>query len=160
MREHPFVKLPATLHGVPFLTGLDEPTLDTVLKGSTLLEYEPGESVVDEGKDGSAFYVLLRGNVDVTKDGTKVAEISGRGETIGELNLLHGGQRGASVVAADRVFCLRVGREALDELEGEMRLGYQAALYRFLTEILFERLKATNERVVKLESEMEDLRGG
>ena len=62
MKEHPFLRLPATLQNVPFLSGLDTGTLESVLRASTLLEYEPGESVVDEGRDAKAFYVLLRGN--------------------------------------------------------------------------------------------------
>jgi CRP/FNR family cyclic AMP-dependent transcriptional regulator len=152
MREHPFVNLPGTLHGVPFLSGLDERSLDLVLLGTTLFEYEPGESVVDEGHDASAFYVLLRGTVDVTKDGVKVGEIAGRGETIGELTLLEGAQRGATVTANDKVFCLRVGREALDDLNGEQKFVYQAALYRCLTEILVERLQSTNERLARTEA--------
>ena len=159
MKEHPFVHMPATLQGVPFLSELDERTLEALLRESSLREYEAGESVVDEGKDSNAFYILLRGKVEVSKDGAKVAEISGRGETIGELSLLEGAQRSATVTAAEKVFCLRVGSEALDGLGGEQKMVYQAALYRFLSDILVERLHATNERLAAAESELRARRG-
>ena len=154
MKEHPFMHLPATVHGVPFLSGLDEPTLEAVLRGSTLLEFEPGETIITEGDEGEEFYVLLRGHVDIVKAGTKVGEIEGRGQTVGELTLLNHEPRAASVVAAEKAFCLRIDRATLDGLEGEQKIAYQAALYRFLAEVLIERLRATNERVVKLEAEL------
>ena len=160
MKEHPYVHLPATLESVPFLSGLDERTLEQVLRASSLLEFEKGESVVVEGSDAKGFYVLLRGAVDVVKDGAKVAELSGRGETIGEQNLLRGGPRGASVVATNKVFCLRVDRGELDELDGEQKIAYEAALYRFLAEILIARLESTNERLAAAEAELRTARGG
>ena len=94
------------------------------------------------------------------KEGAKVAEIVERGATIGEQNLLSGGARGASVVAVDKVFCLRVERASLDELDGAEKAAYEAALYRFLAELLIERLQATNERLAGVERELRELRGG
>ncbi len=154
MTEHPFVHLPATLQGVPFLSGLGGQVLDEVVKGSVLHEYEPGDEVVTEGAEGEAFYVLLRGRMDVMRGGVKVGEIGGRGETIGELNLFDHAPRAATVVATERSFCLRVGREALDGLDGEQRAAYQAALYAYMVELLVERLRATNERVAELERQL------
>lgn len=155
MKQHPFVHLPATLHGVPFLAELNDLALEEVIKGSTLLEYDSGDEVVSEGAEGVAFYILLSGRMDVVKGGAKVGEIAGKGATIGELNLFDGAPRSATVVATEKSFCLRVARGALDELDERQMADYQAALYRFLAEVLVERLRATNERVAELEKRLE-----
>lgn len=151
MKEHPFVHLPASLHSVPFLSGLKEETFEALFRDSTLLEFEPGETVLSEGEVGDEFYVLLSGSLDVIKDGALVGKVGNRGETVGELVLVNREPRAATVVAAERTFCLRAKRATLDQLEGEEKFAYEAALYRMLTVVLIERLRATNERVAELE---------
>ena len=154
MKEHPFVRLPASLHAVPFLSGLDDKLFDSVLSGSILVEFAPEDTVLSEGENGDEFYVLLSGALDIIKDGAKVGRVGSRGETVGELVLVNGEPRAASVVAAEKSFCLRVDRSTLDHLQGEEKIEYQAALYRFLTLVLIERLHATNERVAELEKKL------
>jgi drug/metabolite transporter (DMT)-like permease len=58
-----------------------------------------GESVVMEGTPGDAFYVIERGSATVTRDANHLRGLDG-GDFFGELALLNGGDRTASVVAA------------------------------------------------------------
>ncbi len=61
---------------------------------------EAGKRLIAEGDTGSEFFVLLEGAVDVTREGEHVRR-QGPGETFGEIALLYGIPRTASVTAAE-----------------------------------------------------------
>ena len=147
--------LPASLRKVPFLSDLNDSSFESVLSDAILLEFEAGETVLSEGAEGAGFYVLLSGALDVIKDGVTVGKITEWGDIVGEMSLATGEPRAATVVAKEKTFCLRTSRSILDELEGEEKIAYEAALYRFLTMLLIQRLQATNERVAELETQLQ-----
>ena len=91
MREyryrHESGQLPPSLEEVPLLSGLEDSMIDTLLSDAVLLECNPGETIISEGDDSKFFCILLRGTVDITKDGEKVAQLAQAGEIVGELAL-------------------------------------------------------------------------
>jgi CRP-like cAMP-binding protein len=74
--------------------------------------YGRGETVVHQGEGGDSLFIVLRGNREVRLDGKKVGELSG-GEFFGEMSLLTGEKRHATVVAAGEVRLIEVSKEAL-----------------------------------------------
>lgn len=69
-----------------------------------------GEAIVRQGEPGDRFYVIVAGTVDVSVDGERVRE-QGPGEYFGEIALLRGGPRTATVTAREDVELRTLRRE-------------------------------------------------
>lgn len=82
---------------------------------SRLVEYGDGETIVTEGRDGDAAAVVVEGSVNVLRDGGVVAAI-GVGEIIGEMSLLSGAPRSATLVAASPLCVLTLSRPGFTKL--------------------------------------------
>jgi len=70
-----------------------------------------GETLIREGDQGDTFYVIVSGEVAVARGGTEVARLA-RGAYLGEMSLLTGDPRSATVVATTDVVVLELDREA------------------------------------------------
>ena len=78
---------------------------------ATVRQFGRGETVIKEGAEGETFYVIAGGEVMVARGGVEVARL-GRGAYLGEMSLLTGEPRSATVIAATDVTLLELGREA------------------------------------------------
>jgi CRP-like cAMP-binding protein len=74
-----------------------------------------GWSFVQEGIPSDACYVIMEGNAKVYHERAVIAEL-GPGDVVGEMTLLAGGQRRATVSSVTPVRGLRVENEALRKL--------------------------------------------
>ena len=121
----------ATLFG-----GLSGEELYPVGEIAELVGHAPGDVVVRQGDPGDALFVVARGTLRVVKDGKALREI-GRGAVFGEVALLDGAPRAATVEAVTDAELLRVPRSELEALLDEspeiaravirMLLGYLRA---------------------------------
>ncbi|MFP4416321.1 MAG: Crp/Fnr family transcriptional regulator [Chitinispirillaceae bacterium] len=68
-------------------------------KKRKIVEFEPGQVVLKEGKLAHGMYVLVSGALEVSFQGRVVSEITNRGEYVGEIGALLGGRRQATVIA-------------------------------------------------------------
>ena len=110
------------------------------------LVFEPGQSVVDEGSKGDAMYVIVQGELVVTRNDVELARL-GAGEHFGELGLLEDQLRSASVTGASRGSAIIIHRSQLQEFcQREPALGNQI-LWRLL-HTLGARLRAANSKAV------------
>jgi cGMP-dependent protein kinase len=64
----------------------------------SLCGVKSGQTVIKEGEIGNFFYILKEGIVDLYIDGNKIKQLE-KGESFGELALLHGAPRSATIVA-------------------------------------------------------------
>ena len=87
----------------------------------THAHYEPGQPIIRQGDLADAFYVIVKGTVEVvrTEDGeeTILAQLTD-GDSFGELGLLQNRRRGATVRAVGPVDVIALGRSDFDLLAG------------------------------------------
>lgn len=73
-----------------------------LIESGFVLAFEPGETIIRQGDEGSAMYMVLQGKVRVETAGVhgsvQLAEL-GRGACLGEVSVLTGSARTASVIA-------------------------------------------------------------
>jgi MFS family permease len=98
--------------------------------------FTAGESIVSQGEDAKGFYVIEDGTVEVFVDGVLRRE-EGPGEYFGEIALLRGGPRTATVRATTDVTVLALERD--DFLES---IGSQTRTTQEAEAVVVERLAA------------------
>jgi CRP-like cAMP-binding protein/Zn-dependent protease len=92
--------------------------LGDLLEHGAWMNVAPGETIVEQGEAGDAFYVLRSGRAQVLKDGAVIRTLE-PGSYFGEIALLEDVPRTATVVARTPVRAFRLDREGFDRLVGE-----------------------------------------
>ncbi len=98
-----------TLAAKPLFSRLEENDIARLAKSVVPRSYVKGTTIVKEGEQAVAFYVIVSGKVDVTKNGEKVGE-KRAGEPFGEMALLDGYPRSTTVIASEDTECLVMTR--------------------------------------------------
>jgi CRP-like cAMP-binding protein len=104
--------------------------LETVADRASETTFEDGETVTREGDPGDTFYIVTDGVLHVSKQGTSVRDL-GPGDFLGEIALVDGGPRTATVTAAGPVQALVIRRAdflEMMEFDSAVRLGVLTAL--------------------------------
>lgn len=88
---------------------LDRSDLERIGKAVVSRSYAKGDEIVGEGEQAVAFYVIVKGRVEITKAG-EVLNTLRSGDCFGEMALLDGWPRVASVKATEDTECLVMTR--------------------------------------------------
>jgi CRP/FNR family transcriptional regulator, cyclic AMP receptor protein len=86
----------AELKTVPLFASLDEEELRELASWFDEQACSEGVCLTGEGAGGYSFYVLVDGNAEVTAEGQELATL-GPGDFFGEIAILGGGRRSATV---------------------------------------------------------------
>jgi CRP-like cAMP-binding protein len=97
------------LGSVPLFAALAQKDLQKLAKVSDEVTIEAGRVLVEQGTTGREAYVIVEGEAEVVRGETVVATLNA-GEAFGELALLDGGPRTASVRAATNLTVLVLGQ--------------------------------------------------
>jgi CRP/FNR family cyclic AMP-dependent transcriptional regulator len=131
---------------VPLLSGLEQAELERIAQVAVPRSYPKGARVFHEGDESDACYVIREGEVRVTRehsDGRAIALATlGPGELVGELAMLDGGVRSASLEALTDIELLAVSAADMRGL-----LERNAEITAKLVVALTKRLRETNERI-------------
>jgi CRP-like cAMP-binding protein len=80
-----------------------------------LIRFSPGQLVIRAGEDADAFYLIVRGRAGVA--GKQLTRTLREGDHFGEIALVDGGPRSATVIALDELYALEIpGHVFLDLL--------------------------------------------
>src|SRR6266516_1540321 len=107
------------LRGEPLFECLSDEQLDHLIKQARLNIFGRGEPVIEEGAPGNSMFVLLRGaaNVFVSKNGSTIQVASlGAGDCFGEMSLLTGEPRSATVRADADCYVMEIGKPIMAEV--------------------------------------------
>lgn len=131
---------------VPLLSGLEPSELERIAQVAIPRSFPKGSRIFHEGDQSDACYVIRSGEVRVTRehpDGRAIALATlGPGELVGELAMLDGGVRSASVETLSEVELLAVSAADMKGL-----LERNAQITAKLVVALTKRLRETNERI-------------
>lgn len=94
-----------------------------------------GASVVREGEPGDSFYILLAGQAKVVQKNGKVVNRLLPGDSFGEISLLDGGERTASVVGETPLVLLELKRAAFHRMLRE-EPGIAVKMLEYLASML------------------------
>jgi CRP/FNR family cyclic AMP-dependent transcriptional regulator len=103
------------------------------------MEVEEGKVLTREGKSGSEFFVIVDGEVSVTKNGQEIRTL-GPGDFFGEIALLEDTPRTATVVAKTPLRFFVLTRQSFRSM-----LAHQPELEQKVLAALAERVRATSE---------------
>ncbi|MEV6413136.1 cyclic nucleotide-binding domain-containing protein [Kribbella sp. NPDC051718] len=90
--------LPHFLAKVDLFAGLSKDTLSELVTRGTTLAIQPGAHATEQGSDDAGLQVVLEGSAEVSVNGVDRAPL-GPGDSFGEISLVDGLPRSATVVA-------------------------------------------------------------
>ncbi|WP_022660619.1 Crp/Fnr family transcriptional regulator [Paucidesulfovibrio longus] len=122
-----------------------------IIKLSRLRKYDPGEVLIQEGEYDQYIYFLIGGDLAIESNGTEVGHIRRLGDVFGEMGIIDGSPRSATIRAVGPSLCLAVDGAFMDRLQGADKLIAQAVFYRIFAEILAVRLRDTSKRAADME---------
>jgi CRP-like cAMP-binding protein len=134
------------LRGVDFLAVLPPASLDRLVGLVETRVYGANETVIRQGDAGDELFVVGRGEVSVTvgRDGGSTAEIArlGPGQFFGEMSMMTGEARRATVSALGESDLLVVGRQAFAEV-----LSMSPELARMVADAVVKRQEHLGEHL-------------
>lgn len=142
---------------IPLFAALSYKEQTAVLALGNVEEHNPGQVIVKEDEPGSELFLVLKGRVQITKNGIQIRELPPGGH-FGEMSLVQDVPRSASAVAADPTHVLRIGR---GPMMGLMRRDPTLAvklLWNFV-QTLADRLRLASTDLVEARLELNQLHG-
>ncbi len=110
----------SALREAPFLTSLSDDDLRHIAESVKKRTYPAGHVIVQENALGDTFYIIHKGRVEITKwfeDGEEmVLAVCGDGDFFGEMALLEGGPRSATVRTLEPTTILEITRSGFVSL--------------------------------------------
>ena len=103
------------LSQVPLFAGLPRRTLKQLADHADVVEFNERDAIVEEGQPGGTFFVLIEGEARIVRGRRTIAHVT-PGEFFGEISLLDGGPRTATVVADTPVTAIRIFKRSFDKL--------------------------------------------
>ena len=100
---------------VPIFADLSKRHLRRIASVAGEARFRPGATIVQEGTAGEAFHVILDGNAKVVIRGRTIDRM-GPGQFFGEIALLDGAPRTASVIAETPLVTIRIYRRGFMRL--------------------------------------------
>jgi len=151
-----------TLRKIRIFEDLQREELKILLPYLKVQEYQKGEYILTENSSGDQFYILVKGRVKISRDLVKafdedmpstqkvLATLTGESlPTFGENGLLGQAPRNANVIAGSDCLVYSLSKQDFDDFSGaNISAAYQ--IMRKIAQILTERLKMTDDNMVKL----------
>jgi serine/threonine-protein kinase len=131
-----------SLRRLHFFNTFSDEEIDEIIKAGTMLTFQPGQTIIEEGATENAFYLLALGSAEVRKGGKPLHTLD-KGDAFGEIGFLTAAKRTASVVATSQALVLKVNAFLMDQLSQDCQLRF----YKVFTETLIYRLTVTSAKL-------------
>lgn len=101
---------------IPLFNCLSVEEVKKVLSKLKSRSYKEGEIIIQEGEEGDYFHILKAGKVNINVKEHCIANLNKRWDFFGEISLLSGGERVATVKAVTNVETACLDRQSFNEL--------------------------------------------
>lgn len=146
------------LKKIPTLECFSDQDLETFLRFSEVKTYKENETIIEEKDQDDRVFYLISGKAKVMKNGKELIILRRTGDVFGELGVITGIVRSASIYAMGPTTCLIIKTSQIDNLDEKNRLTFKYVLYRGFAEILANRLKITTEELLDARSEISKIK--
>lgn len=129
----------AELAKTDLFRGVHKRALRRLAEGAVILEHPAGSAILDEGDKGVSLHLILDGTAEVSLHGRHRADI-GPGDYFGEIAVLDGKPRTATVTAKSDVTALAIGIWHLQPI-----FLTEPSVMTAMVQVLCARLRAVEE---------------
>jgi CRP-like cAMP-binding protein len=124
--------------------------LRDMLESGELHEFAEGDTIIREGEESDAVYVLATGAVAISLNGSEICIMNQPGEVFGEFGVMTGELRSATVTARNDVTCFAISSRFTSRKALEENAVFHGLMQQALTKIVLGRLRHANEELVSL----------
>lgn len=126
----PFERDVETLRNIPLFAGLPTPRLKLIAYTAEVVQFAPGETIVEQGAPADAVYIICEGEAEVLLRDAEGREFilatMGKHSLFGETAVICKGRRTATVRARDRVVTFKIAANVfLDLVRQSPDIGMQ-----------------------------------
>jgi len=145
------------LRKIPALECFSEDDLKEILQFSEVKTYSENEIIIEENSQDDRVFYLVSGKAKVVKNGKELIILRRTGDVFGEIGVVTGVARSASVYASGPTMCVSIRLTEIDKLDEKNRLTFKYMIYRGFAEILANRLKRTTEELLEAQNKIQSL---
>ena len=107
----------------PMFSGIAKRRLRKLVRRATVAEYGRGDMVIQRGTSGDSLYLILSGSAKAL--GKPASRALRTGDYFGELSVLDGTPRSATVIATSELHVMKLRRETFLELTHDPEISLQ-----------------------------------
>lgn len=132
------------LKRINFFKKFTSSELAEVIKTTQWLKYEATEIIITEGDIENCFYIIIAGEVTVSKQGKQLAVLK-HGDCFGEMAYLGTTKRTATIEARGNTILMKINAPVIEQ----MTVNTQLCFYKTFSHTLIQRLNRTSELFAK-----------
>jgi eukaryotic-like serine/threonine-protein kinase len=127
----------SALKRIDFFTEFSDVEIWEVIRISEWAKFLSGRTLVKEGDFGASFFMLIKGRVEVAKNGKVLTHLD-KGDCFGEMAYIDKTkpERSASVVSTMPVMLMKIKSEALEQASEHLQLRFNRAFLKVLVQRL------------------------
>lgn len=127
-----------------FFRGFPDSEIWEIIRASVWVDVDVDDQIVGEGEVEDSFFIIITGDVRVTKEGQLIGHLR-EGDCFGEMGYLNRIKRTASVTADGPVALMKVNSTLIEQVTSDCQLRF----YKVFLKVLIERLSKTTEMMVR-----------
>ena len=127
-----------------FFRGFPDAEIWEIIRASVWMEVDVETAVVVEGEVDESFFIIVSGDVNVSKLGQSIGQLHS-GECFGEMGYLSRIKRTATVKADGPVSLIKINATLIEQVSADCQIRF----YKVFMKVLIERLSRTTEMVVR-----------
>ena len=132
---------------IPFMSDLSAGQIDRVLEAGRMISIDGGQVVCKAGDNSNSLWILLAGKLVVLQGEILLTTIESV-EIVGEMGLITGLSRSATISAKQDVVLLEIQKLRLDKLMKD-DIDLERKLYRNMLRSLCEKLRSTSTQLAE-----------